>query len=402
MPAKKKSTNKNNELLIGIIGTGNRGALAMNAHKADEGTRIAAIADTRQQSMDNFQAKHNLGDIFQTTDYRRLLDRKEIGAVFITSSDFCHEEHALAALQAGKAVYLEKPMAISIAGCDKILEMAYRTKGKLYLGHNMRHMAVIHKMKEVIDKGMIGQVKACWCRHFIAYGGNAYFKDWHAERSKSFSLLLQKAAHDIDVIHWLCGGYSKRVVGMGNLSVYDKIKSRHSKNEPGDARWGGETFPASTLKGLNPTIDVEDLSMMMMQLDNDVMCTYQQCHYTPDAWRNYTFIGTEGRVENFGDTPGNTVIRVWDKLNYYNPYGDHQYYIPKAEGSHGGADPAIVAEFIRFVREDAKVTTSPIAARYSVAAGYLAAKSLRSGNKPQAVPAVPEKILKYFASQCSG
>ncbi len=389
------------ELLIGVIGAGGRGGLAMNAHKPKAGVRIAAIADNRPQALDKFQAVHKLDGIFRSTDYRRLLDRKEIAAVFITSSDFCHEEQAVAALQAGKAVYLEKPMAISIAGCDRMLETAYRTKSKLYLGHNMRHMAIIHKMKEVIDKGMIGEVKTCWCRHFIAYGGNAYYKDWHAERSKSFSLLLQKAAHDIDVIHWLCRGYSSRVVGMGGLGVYDKIKSRHGKDEYGDATWGQETFPPATMKGLNPVIDVEDLSMMMMQLDNGVMCSYQQCHYTPDAWRNYTFIGTEGRVENFGNSPGNAVVRVWNQLNYYNPYGDYQYFIPEADGGHGGADPRIVDEFIRFVREDAKVTTSPVAARYSVAAGYLAAQSLRNGNKPMNVTPVPERIVKYFDAQLS-
>ena len=144
-----------------------------------------------------------------TDDYRQLLALKDIGAVFVTTPDYLHEEHAVAALKAGKAVYLEKPMAITIEGCDRILRTAYERKVKLYLGHNMRHMAVIRKMRELIRKGAIGEVKAGWCRHFVGYGGDAYFKDWHADRSKSTSLLLQKGAHDIDVLHWLCGGYTR-------------------------------------------------------------------------------------------------------------------------------------------------------------------------------------------------
>ncbi|MFB3891716.1 MAG: Gfo/Idh/MocA family protein [Phycisphaerae bacterium] len=393
----RKSAKK--DLLIGVIGTGSRGGLAMHAHNPAAGVRVAAICDIRPQMMDRFKERYKLPDLIRTTDHRELLARPEIGAVFITSPDHCHEEHAVAALEAGKAVYLEKPMAISVTGCDRILRTAYRTRGKLYLGHNMRHMSVILKMKEIIDSGAIGEVKAGWCRHFVAYGGDAYYKDWHAERSKSWSLLLQKAAHDIDVLHWLCGGYTRRVVGMGGLVLYDKIKDRHGRDEYGDAGWSTSHWPPMSQKGLNPVIDVEDISMMLMRLDNGVFCSYQQCHFTPDGWRNYTIIGTEGRVENFGDSPGETVVRVWDRMRYYNPYGDQQHYIEPVTGGHGGADPSIVAEFIRFVRDGGKMTTSPVAARYSVAAGYLAAKSLREGNKPQAVPPVPEAIVKYFERQ---
>ena len=59
---------------------------------------------------------------------------------------------------------------------------------------------------EPYGRGHIGEVKAGWCRHFVGWGGDFYFKDWHADRTKSTGLLLQKGAHDIDVLHWLCGG----------------------------------------------------------------------------------------------------------------------------------------------------------------------------------------------------
>ena len=49
-----------------------------------------------------------------------------------------------------------------------------------------------------------------------------------------------------------------------------------------------------------------------MQLDNGVFASYQQCHYTPDYWRNYTVIGTEGRLENFGDD-SDGVVNVWTR-----------------------------------------------------------------------------------------
>ena len=383
------------ELRIGVIGAGGRGGLAAHAHKPEEGVRVVAGADVNEQAFDRFRERFG-PDAFVTKDDRELLKRDDVQAVFVTSPDFLHEEHAVAALEAGKAVYLEKPMAITIEGCDRILRTACERRLKLYLGHNMRHMALTRKMKELIDKGAIGEVRAGWCRHFVCYGGDAYFKDWHAERSKATSLLLQKGAHDIDILHWLCAGYSRRVHAMGNLSVYNRITDRHPPGERGDASWSLEHWPPLSQKGLNPVVDVEDLSMMLMELDNGVLCSYQQCHYAPDGWRNYTIIGAEGRIENFGDSPGHSVVRLWNRKNYYNPYGDEQYYIAPVTGGHGGADPNIVAEFVRYVRFGGKVATSPIAARYAVAAGCMAAHSLRHGGVPMDIPPAPKEIADYF------
>jgi predicted dehydrogenase len=387
------------DLKIGVIGAGGRGGLAWQAHQPEKGSRIVAGCDTSEAALAKFRERYG-SEAFTTADYRALLDRSDLDAVFVTTPDFLHEEHAVAALEAGKDVYLEKPMAITIAGCDRILATAARLRRKLYLGHNMRHMAFVQKMKDLIDEGAIGEVKAGWCRHFVAYGCDAYFKDWHAERAKSTSLLLQKGAHDIDVLHWLCGGYSTRVTGMGSLGVYNRIEDRHSPAERGDASWSLNNWPPLSQKGLNPVIDVEDLSMMLMQLDNGVLASYQQCHYTPDAWRNYTIIGTEGRIENFGDNPGSMAVKLWNRRAGYNPYGDQQFFMPRDDGSHGGADPRIVNEFLRFLRGEGKIKTSPLAARFSVAAGCQAAHSLRNGGMPMDIPPLPDGVEAYFKADC--
>jgi len=181
------------------------------------------------------------------------------------------------------------------------------------------------------------------------------------------------------------------------LTLYDRITDRHDPAEVGNASWHIDNWPPLSQKQLNPIIDVEDISMMLLELDNGVFASYQQCHYTPDAWRNYTIIGTEGRIENFGDVPGECVVRLWNRRCGYNPYGDEQYFIPPAEGTHGGADPNIVAEFVRYVRTGGKIKTSAIAARNSVAAGCAATESLRNGGVPVKIPTLPEDVVEYFS-----
>lgn len=375
-------------LRIGVIGAGGRGKLVNYAHRPEEGVRVVAAADVRPQPLEEFKQRYG-SDVFVTNDYRALLARDDVDAVFVTSPDFLHEEQAVAALEAGKAVYLEKPMAITIEGCDRILATARRTGVKLYLGHNMRHFPMIRAMKKLIDDGAIGEVKAGWCRHFVSYGGDAYFKDWHADRRLSTGLLLQKGAHDLDVLHWLCGGYSQRVSAMGGLTVYGRPEARRTDpTDPGDASWSCNNWPPLSQKDLNPVVDVEDLNQVLMQLDNGVFCSYLQCHFTPDAWRNYTIIGTEGRLENFGDYGG--TLRLWNRrTDSYTPVGNQEIEVTKSEGSHGGADTRIVDEFIRYLRDEAEPTTSPIASRYAVATGVQATQSLRNGGALVEVPPIP-------------
>ena len=358
---------------------------------------LAALCDNDQDSLAAFrEAYPEMAGVKTYGDYRALLADPEVEAVFVMVRDQFHEEMAVAALEAGKHVYLEKPMAITIEGCDRILETAYRTGKKLMVGHNMRYMDFVLKMKEVLDSGIIGEVQSVWCRHFVCYG-SCYFRHWCAEQKNSTGLLLQKGAHDIDIIHWLAGGYSTRVSAMGRLSVYNRTKDRLAPGEKPDrkASFRDDCWPPLEIKGLNPHIDIEDHSMLLMQLDNGVQASYEQCMYAPDNERNYTFIGTKGRVENIGDYHGDTYIHVWTQRGFRND-PDIIYRIKARGGSHGGSDANIVNAFFDFLLEDRAPSVSPVAARYAVAAGVLGHYSMRNGNVPGEIPPLRPELVEYF------
>jgi predicted dehydrogenase len=384
------------ELRLGSIGFGLRSYLLRHAHKPEQGSRVVGVADIREEKFS--QARLYFGeDVFCTSDYRQLISRDDVDAIFILSPDYLHCSHALECMAAGKDIYIEKPLAITISECDLILEKAKEMGRKIYIGHNMRHMKFVRKMKEIIDDGTIGKVKAAWCRHFVSYGGDAYFKDWHSERSKSTGLLLQKGTHDIDVLHWLCGGYTKRVVAMGALTLYDKIKDRHPASEYGDAKAKEENWPPLSQKGFNPAIDVEDLNHVLLELDNGVLATYQQCHYTPDAWRNYTIIGTHGRIENVGDFCTDTKIKIWTKRHDSFHESEHEIDINRDLVGHERADEAIVEDFINYLRSGICESCFAIESRNSVAAGYCATISLRNGSIPVEIPFGDKKIIEYYS-----
>ena len=101
-------------------------------------------------------------------------------------------------------------------------------------------------MRELIQAGAIGEVKAIWCRHFVGNGGDFYFKDWHADRRNTTGLLLQKGAHDIDVIHWLADAYTQRVTAMGELTVYGDITRAGTPAGLRMTDWFDDNWPPSS------------------------------------------------------------------------------------------------------------------------------------------------------------
>ena len=384
------------QLKLGVVGYGNRGVIGQRAALADGNASVVAILDPSQHGHD--RARSQLGPDVEIHEDLEGFCGSGIDAAFVTSPDHLHADQAEFLLRAGIPTFVDKPLAITVDGADRVLRAAYDTGTPLYVGHNMRHMPVIKLMKEIVDSGRIGTVKAIWCRYFVGDGGDRFFKDWHAQRRHVNSLLLQKGAHDIDIIHWLAGGYTDRVTAMGGLTVYGDVPDRAGQRDESlvtDWLDRERNWPPQNNPGLHPDIDVEDISMMTMRLDNGVFATYQECHYTPDYWRNYTIIGSEGRIENFG-LGEDGVVRVWDRRTVFKEHGDEEIPIPKVEGGHYGADPALLAEFLLFVREGIMTATSPVAARAAVAAAAGATTSLRSGGEPQAIQPLPTDIRNYF------
>lgn len=385
-----------NGLRVAVIGVGARSVIAHHVPEAMPGTRIVAVVEPSSDGQARAAQLFPGVEVYSNLD--ALLLTGSVNAAIVTTPDHTHAQIAIALLQAGIAVYLEKPLATTLEDADRVLTMAAQTLTPLYVGHNFRHAGVVRLMKSIIDRGEIGEVKTVWVRHFVGNGGDYYFKDWHADRTKTNTLLLQKASHDIDVVHYLTDSYTRRVVGMGSLMVYGDVTDRHERTAQTMPDWFSyQNWPPASQTGLNPIVDVEDVSMMLMTLSSGVLASYEQCHFTPDYWRNYTVIGTEGRLENIGDTAGGTV-KVWNRRHEWAETGDREYPIDGVTSGHDDADLATLREFFQHILTGAPTIVSPLAARAAVAAGDLAARSLREGSTPHDVPELPRHVIDHFTT----
>lgn len=385
---------------IGIIGTAGRGKMAQNWHDPEGRSIVVGGADISDDALGWF--KENVNEkAFVTHDYRELLDRKDIDAVAILTPDYLHEQMVCDAFAASKHVFTEKPMAITTEGCDRMLRAWVESGRQFMIGFNMRYMNIFRVMKDAIDSGMIGEVKVVWVRHFVGFGGDWYYHDWHGRSQNTTGLLLQKASHDIDMIHWITGQYGKRVAAFGSLDYYGGDKPNDlecPKCQDGSqcvefspaAKWAEKKKDQCVFRS---EIDVEDNSTVLMELDGGIKATYMQCHFTPDYCRNYTFIGTEGRIENLDDDT-NVIVRLRDRSNRWTNLGDHNINVKGPKGEHGGADPVICKDFIDMLVDGKRPLATPLAGRMSVAVGCAATESLRDGWKSIEIPPLPADLAK--------
>ena len=378
------------QVRIGIIGVSNRGWLSEYWHKPDGNSIVVGGADINETYLKEFKEKYP--DALITTDWRKLVDRDDVDAIAVTSPDFTHEEYAVAALEAGKHVFCEKPLYITIDGCDHILDTWKKSGKHLMVGFNMRYMYMFRTMKSIAESGILGDIKAVWVRHFVGWGSDWYYHDWHALRENSTGLLLQKACHDIDIIHWVTGRYGERVAAFGSLDFFGGDKPNKLtcpdcgiKESCADYMWHHRNQCC-----FRKEVDVEDNSMMIMELEGGIKASYMQCHFSPEAHRNYVFIGTNGSMEN-----DELTMKVRVKTRGTKKEGnlaDRTYDIKPAEGTHGGADPIICSDFVEMVLSGKEPVATPVAGRMSVAVGCCATESLRNGGKVVEVPGLPDNL----------
>ena len=386
------------QLKIGVVGVSGRGGMAKHWHDPQGRSIVTAGMDVSDEALEFFKKNVN-SEAFVAKDIDEFLSKADIDAVCVMSPDFTHQEYVIKAFKAGKHVFSEKPMALTTQGCDEMLKAWQASEKKFMIGFNMRYMNIFGKMKKITDSGAIGDIKTIWVRHFVGHGGEWYYHDWHGNSKNSTGLLLQKASHDIDMIHWITGQYTKKVTGFGSLDYYGGDKPDDLHCPDCDQKETCVEYNYTAKKGVNKLdqcvfrkeINVEDQSTIIMDLEGGIKATYMQCHYTPDYWRNYVFIGTKGRLENMDDS-SKVIVKVREQYKKKEALKDKEYDIEIHEGGHGGADPVICKDFIDMLLDNKKPVATPLAGRMSVAVGCAATESIRNKNQVMEIPALPDEL----------
>ncbi|MED6241030.1 hypothetical protein ATANTOWER_016128 [Ataeniobius toweri] len=212
-----------------IVGAGCRGEIyAQFASIHPKRMKVVAVADPRKFARTKLQKKHKIEDKNVFEDWQSIVEREKFAdAVLICTPDRVHKDPAVAFAKKGYHILLEKPMATTPEDCTAIVEACTQGGVMLSVGHVLRYDPLIHKIKELIDAGVIGDV--IHIQHlepvgFYHFAHSFVRGNWRNEAESSFALLA-KSCHDIDLIHhWAGARRCVKVSSFGSVSHFQKEK----------------------------------------------------------------------------------------------------------------------------------------------------------------------------------
>jgi predicted dehydrogenase len=346
-------------LNIGLIGTGFMGRAHSNAYRQVSRffphsitPALKAVCARNERTLSAFAAQW--GWESTETDWRRLVDRSDIDVIDISTPNNTHCEIALAALEAGKIVLCEKPLAMNVAEAGRMVAAAEAGGRPTMVFFNYRRIPAVTLAKQLIDQGRLGRIfhyRAKYLQDWtinpnLPQGGNTLWRlDAAAAGSGVTGDLL---AHSIDLALWLTGPI-KQVSAMTETF----IKERRLQDEPDKVK----------------PVEIDDACAFLARFENGALGVFESTRYACGRKNQNTFeingehasiafdLENAHQLELYdhGDDSiarGFRTIQVWD--------GDHPYmkhwWVPGCAIGYEHTFIHAISDFLYGIERDEKLT----------------------------------------------
>ena len=224
------------------------------------------------------------------TDWQAVVHRDDIDIIDISAPPWLHYEIALAAARAGKHIFCEKPMSMSAAEAQEMLDAAQKAGIVHYLNHNYRRCPAVALAKEFIEEGKIGQ---------IYHWRGAYLQSWLLDPSFPLTWHLQKEfagsgasgginSHSVDLARYL----------VGEIKSVSAVTATFVKERPLPQGSAGGTFKAGGAGTEMGQVTVEDAVSMVVEFENGALGSFEATTFAPGRKNFNTFeiYGSKGSL----------------------------------------------------------------------------------------------------------
>jgi predicted dehydrogenase len=267
---------------IGIIGCGYWGPNLLRNFAALSDCEVKVVCDLDAARLQHLQHLYPLVEI--SSNYSEVLARPDIDAVAIATPAVSHFSMSRQALLAGKHVLVEKPMAMSSAECDELMEIAAERRLTLMVGHTFMFSAPIRRIKEIIDAGDIGELRYISARRLNL----GLFQ-------RNINVAWDLAPHDISNILYVTGLLPLTVNCQGNSHV---------------------------------TRGIEDVTSMCLMFERGIFATVQSSWLDPRKIREMTIVGSR-RMIVYDDVQPIEKVRIYDARvetpPHYDSFAEFQF-----------------------------------------------------------------------------
>ncbi len=237
------------KLKVGLIGLGGIANLHAGGWAASEHAELVAGCDVNPDVFERWENEHGLKNL--TTDYMELINNPELDVIDICSPNNYHAAQTIAALDAGKHVLCEKPLAPTVAEIKDMIAARDRAGKLLMTGHHFRFSGTARALKAEIDAGALGEIyhaRAWWLRR-----AGAPIRPTFIYKEQAFAGVgIDLGVHVIDLVLWLMG--NPKPVGVTGVA-----RAEIAKQKGAFSKWGGD-IPSG--------FDVDEFSSAFVRFEN--------------------------------------------------------------------------------------------------------------------------------------
>lgn len=344
---------------VAFIGTGGRSQIYAEVYQASDEIEIVGLADPNADHRTALIARTGLAPGTPGfSDWRDMLDAtRELDGLVICTPNYLHAEQAVACLELGVPIALEKPLATTQEDCERIIEAERSTGGRVLLGFVLRSTPFYSKIRELLSSGAIGQIVSIQADELVGLGTTSviYRSSWRRHSETSGGSMLEKACHDMDILNWMMGcrplslnSYGASPVFAPNPSLPEVCddcsyastcqyykKPKFSSHEDRGEEVLHEFIREDDRCIYNIDKDTVDVQSVSIEYENGAVANFMLNFHGmgPKAGRNFHAIGTKGRV--WGSLQEKTVFL------HENLTGRTTLFDVGEDGSgHGGGDQA--------------------------------------------------------------
>ena len=377
------------QLKVVLIGAGGRGRNytdLMNSEKF----KVVGVAEPIKDRREYIRDKHNIPDEMCFNTWEPLLELPKFADVAIISTmDQLHHAPALAAIEKGYDLLLEKPVSNQYSECVEIANAAKEKGTKILVCHVLRYTPFFMAIKKMIDDNKIGKVLSVHHSENVGHlhQSHSFVRgNWGNSQTSSF-MLLQKSCHDMDIIQWLVGSPCKKVHSFGSLSYFTRENAPEGSPEycyegcphkdtcHYDAtvlysKDSNEWFAGHALQKADATEedyinlqrntqygkcvfkcdnDVVDHQVVNLEFESGAVASFNMCAFN-EGGRFIRIMGTEGEI--YGSAKNNTLeyfsFKTGEKTTFDAASNDLTDSIVHG---HGGGDEGIVETLYKYLAE---------------------------------------------------
>lgn len=198
---------------FGIVGCG-RIAQRHAEHIHNKG-ELVAVCDTVREKADEMAKKYGVTPYYSPEEL--YANGKGIDVISICSPNGLHAEHSIKALSAGFHVLCEKPMALTVADCGKMIQAAERANKRLFAIKQNRYNPPVAAVKDLLDADRLGKVYSIQLNCFWNRNADYYHNSWKGTLKLDGGTLFTQFSHFIDLLYWLVGGVDTVQAYLGNF-----------------------------------------------------------------------------------------------------------------------------------------------------------------------------------------